>query len=93
MLILLVVALVICLLVAKFTFKGQKLWKFCLINALAIVIYNLIGWIYIFNSLNGGASFGPGLVLMFITILHIVALFILVIVKGIIQSVKEQAPK
>ena len=86
-----VIILLVCLLLAKFSYKGKWLWRFCLINVIAIAVYNLAGWTYIFSFLDtGGASLGPGLMLMYVTVLHIVILFIVVVIGTISQSVKEQ---
>lgn len=78
------------LLLAKHT-RSPQIWKFCWINFLIILTYNLTGWLYIINFLNaGGGSLGPGLLLMFITALHIALLLIVIIVMTMRKAVKEQ---
>jgi hypothetical protein len=94
MLLILIIVLVICLLLAKFAYKGKWLWRFCVINIIVIAVYSLAGWTYIINFLDtGGASLGPGLMLMYVTMLHIALLLIIVVVGTICQSVREQTYK
>jgi hypothetical protein len=71
--------------------RSPQIWKFCWINFVVISIYNLIGWLYIIKFLDtGGGSLGPGLLLIFITALHIALLFIVIIVMRMREAVKEQ---
>ena len=67
---------------------GRNKWllRFYLINILIIIIYNLAGWGYLFNYMDaGGASLGPGLMLMFITGLHLIILVVFTGIKIIIS--------
>jgi hypothetical protein len=60
-------------------------------NVIAIVIYNLVGWAYIFKYLNtGGASLGPGFLLILGTGLHIIVLFLIALIKMVVEVVKER---
>lgn len=54
----------------------QRLFKITIINIGIIVFYNTIGWIYVLNNDVGGASLGPGLLLIFATGIHVIALTI-----------------
>jgi hypothetical protein len=67
--------------------KGRKL---IIANLLAIIIYNVLGWYYIFKFMDhGGASLGPGLLLLFGTAIHIVVMFIFAIVRLFIERKKR----
>ncbi len=71
---------------------SNKRWRFYLINILVVIIYNCIGWWYIFHFLDtGGASLGPGLLLMLVTGIHFGVSILLALIKVIRKSVKEQS--
>ncbi len=87
------IVVAICLLLAWFS-KSRRIWKICLINVLIIAVYNLVGWLYILNFLGeGGAGLGPGLLLIYGTILHIALLFVAIIVMTMHRAVKDQQGK
>jgi hypothetical protein len=87
-----ILIVIITLLLAWFG-KSAAIWKFTWINLLVMLIYNLSGWLYICNFMNeGGASLGPGLLLMLISALHICILFITIVVMTIRKSAKDQHP-
>lgn len=70
---------------------NHKSSRFYSINIMLIIIYNVIGWWYIFEFLGtGGASLGPGMMLIFLTGVHLVLLILIAVIKGIINSGKEQ---
>jgi len=82
-------AIVIILIVA-FLSKNKKTSRFYIINILIIVIYNLLGWTYIFKYLDaGGASLGPGLILIFFTGLHLAILLIVAVIRALLQILKK----
>lgn len=62
-----IAALIVGYILIRLFTDSKKIRKVYLINVLVILIYNLIGWGYIFNYLDaGGASLGPGLTLLFL---------------------------
>jgi len=78
-----ITALVLGYLLIKLFNKKKELVKAYYINILIILIYNLIGWGYIFNYLDkGGASLGPGLILLFLTGVHIAILILYSIIRS-----------
>jgi hypothetical protein len=59
----------------------NKIHIFSGINILLIISYNILGWSYIFKYMDvGGASLGPGLLLIVATILHILMVFFISII-------------
>lgn len=55
----------------------KRLFKVYIINILVLVIYNCALWTYIFSYLDtGGASLGPGLMLLMFTGIHLIVLTI-----------------
>jgi glucan phosphoethanolaminetransferase (alkaline phosphatase superfamily) len=84
------VALIICMALAWLS-KNRLIWRICWINVLIILIYNIIGWTYIFQYLDqGGESMGPGFLLLFGTIFHFGILFVVIVIMAMYRSVKEQ---
>ena len=76
--------------IIKIIDKGKWSAKLLLINLLIAVIYNSIAWTYILNYMGeGGASLGPGLLMMGITFVHFVALVLCITIK---QSVDRNKP-
>lgn len=68
-----IVAFALAFLVVLFTFtiKLKRPGFIFLIHLSLILLYNLIGWVYIFTYLDeGGADFGPGLYLLTVSGLH-----------------------
>ncbi|WP_259068573.1 hypothetical protein HDF24_06705 [Mucilaginibacter sp. X4EP1] len=84
---------IIIILIIAFLSKNKKTSRFYIINILIIVIYNLIGWTYIFKYLDaGGASLGPGLMLIFFTCLHLAILLIVAVIRALSRPLKKQQP-
>jgi hypothetical protein len=71
--------------------KNARIWRFCWINVVVMLIYNLVGWIYTFTFFDEeGASLGPVLLLFYVTLLHISLFFIAIIVMTMFRAVKDQ---
>ena len=85
-----IAALIIGYMLIRLFNGSKKTRKAYYINILVILIYNIIGWGYIFNYLDvGGASLGPGLTLLFLTGVHIIILILYFIVRSLLGRKKD----
>ncbi|WP_184544645.1 hypothetical protein [Mucilaginibacter sp. FT3.2] len=83
-------AIIISLLLA-WSSKSARIWRFCWVNVVVMSVYDLIGGFYIISFFDeDGSRFGPVLILLFGTLLHIVLLFIAIIVMTMFRAVKDQ---
>jgi hypothetical protein len=74
--------------------KSPRIWRFCWVNVVVMLIYDLVGWIYTFTFFDEeGASLGPVLLLLYVTLLHIALLFVVIIVMTMFRAVKDQSAK
>lgn len=86
-----IAALVVGYILIQLFNNKKSIKKAYYINILIILIYNLIGWGYIFNYLDvGGVSLGPGLMLLFFTGIHIGVLILYVIIRSFADWKKEE---
>nr|WP_294948093.1 hypothetical protein [uncultured Mucilaginibacter sp.] len=61
------------------------------INILIGITYNFLGWAYISKYLDaGGASLGPGLLLIAITVAHFILMFAIAAIKYFVVSVRRK---
>jgi len=71
--------------------KPRSFLNFYTINLLIVVLYNLILWLMIFNYYpTGGASLGPGLMLIAVTVSHLFLLVIYWTVATIIKLARKK---
>ena len=69
----------------------NKPGRFYTVNFLIIVIYNLIGWWCIMKFWGvGGESLGAGLLLLFVTGLHLVILLLIFTIREMIRFIKNR---
>lgn len=68
----------------------DRLVKITIVNIGIIVFYNTIGWIYVLNNNMGGASLGPGLLLIFVTGIHVITLTIYNICRVLFRKRKPK---
>jgi hypothetical protein len=86
-----IVALIVGYMLIQLFYNKKSIKKAYYINVLIILIYNLIGWGYTFNYLDaGGASLGPGLMLLFLTGVHIGILILYVIIRSFADWKKQE---
>jgi len=65
--------------------------NFYMINVLIIVIYNIVLWSIIFHYFDeGGASLGPGLSLIALTLLHLLLLVIYWVMATLIKLMRKK---
>jgi hypothetical protein len=71
--------------------KPHFFLNFYVINVVIIVLYNIILWSLIFNYYpTGGASLGPGLMLIAVTLAHLFLLLLYWIVTTIIKLMRKK---
>ncbi len=67
-------------LISYFAPNSKRLFKSYLINISVLLVYNTIAWTYIVTYLDaGGVSLAPGLIMIFLTGIHLVTLLIYII--------------